>query len=527
VKEKVIALLCSAYAVPAVVGVLAIAPLIWLLDHQPPGSTFVGTDGPYADDQGQYLSWVRDGAHHLLASDLFVTRPTGHVFIEPLFLGSTLLVRLGLPIQWTFLAFLPLAFAFVVYGFDRYASRWFGKGLTRQAVLLLAFFAFPPVAWFLDMTGHSHGALYSAVFLSLGLEQSTVASLWGYLPTAIAIGCLPLCLLTAERAVHADQESIRRGALALAALYGLLVSWLHPWQGFELAVALAVASIPYVREIKKLVWIGSVEVVVVVPLIYYTALAKFDWAWKLASNVNAAVARPHVSWLAIGAAPLILLALPGLRIHRLSFADRALLGWLVGVAIGYFALRSWPFHVFDGSALPLAVLAGLGWQRTATRARMDRRWVVNIGAIGLLALFTVPGIYLIAENFHSQYVSPNQTYFLNADQAAAMRFLANDPTPGAVLAPNSLDNLVPEFTGRSTYSGHWSWTPDFNERSAELAAFYGGDVSKEAARTFVHNTRARFVLVDGCGSPVPAILDYETVGHTECGCVGVLELRQS
>src|SRR5215469_3038312 len=39
---------------------------------------WTGTDGVYIVDQMQYLAWIRDAANHVLASNLYVLRPTAH-----------------------------------------------------------------------------------------------------------------------------------------------------------------------------------------------------------------------------------------------------------------------------------------------------------------------------------------------------------------------------------------------------------------------------------------------------------------
>ena len=59
-------------AVFAVVSVWVLGLDLWqVIVH---GRDWTGTDGVYLVDQMQYLAWIRDASHHLLASNLFVLR---------------------------------------------------------------------------------------------------------------------------------------------------------------------------------------------------------------------------------------------------------------------------------------------------------------------------------------------------------------------------------------------------------------------------------------------------------------------
>src|SRR5437868_6459091 len=61
------------------------------------GLVWTGIDGEFPVDQMQFLAWVQDASHHVLTSDLFVLRPTGHVYLQPMFALSGGLVALGVP----------------------------------------------------------------------------------------------------------------------------------------------------------------------------------------------------------------------------------------------------------------------------------------------------------------------------------------------------------------------------------------------------------------------------------------------
>jgi len=51
---------------------------------------------------------------------------------------------------------------------------------------------------------------------------------------------MPIALLAIERAGDPGRAGSRAGPLAIAAVGGLLVAWLHPWQGEELLLILGI-----------------------------------------------------------------------------------------------------------------------------------------------------------------------------------------------------------------------------------------------------------------------------------------------
>ena len=59
-------------AVFAIVSVWVLGLDLWQVIVN--GRDWTGTDGVYLVDQMQYLAWIRDASHHLLASNLFVLR---------------------------------------------------------------------------------------------------------------------------------------------------------------------------------------------------------------------------------------------------------------------------------------------------------------------------------------------------------------------------------------------------------------------------------------------------------------------
>jgi hypothetical protein len=91
-----------------------------------------------------------------------------------------------------------------------------------------------------------------------------------------------------------------------------------------------------------------------------------------------------------------------------------------------------------------------------------------------------------------------EPYALQPGEADALDALEEDSRPGGVLASVHLGQLVPARTGRETWVGHPSWTPDFSERSGRASALLASELGAAEARALVRASGAGFILAR-CG----------------------------
>ena len=68
--------------------------------------------------------------------------------------------------------------------------------------------------------------------------------------------------------------------------------------------------------------------------------------------------------------------------------------------------------------------------------------------------------------------------------------------PGAVLSPVYLGQIVPAETGRNTWVGIYSWTPDYPMRVVRANQLFSGQLSPSASIDLVRSSGARFLLAD-------------------------------
>jgi len=200
------------------------------------------------------------------------------------------------------------------------------------------------------------------------------------------------------------------------------------------------------------------------------------WANFAASSI--VQARGRLFW-ALGFGLLLPLALYGanrvLRQRRL-IVMRWLVIWVVAVLAALTVIGVPYSKVVSGLAIPLSLLVGLGivrgvkWAHLALgRGHGLAGAAIAIAAIALL--FGTP-FYLLQE-----WIGPHRISAPLVQIAAELR---DAPRPVRLLAPPEVAEIVVPFVGASTYIGHWSLTPDYEQKLARLGAagvLPGGDAS--------------------------------------------------
>ena len=231
-----------------------------------------------------------------------------------------------------------------------------------------------------------------------------------------------------------------------------------------------------------------------IPAIYYAVLGRTDASWKLADQSNAAGSQAtwHWPWWAI-VLSLLPLAAPAVLAYRLparGWQELAIRVWPFAALAVYLApVGTFPYHSFQGLAIPLSILAVQGF---ASRWPSPRPGLVVV----LLAAMTLPGIahkFSVAVNSIRAAGDP---YFVFPGEARAMNALERDPRPGGVIAPAYAGHMLPYRTGREVYVGALSWTPDWAKRVRQTQALFEGPMGAAQARALVRRSGARFAFVD-------------------------------
>jgi hypothetical protein len=507
--------------------VWGLAPIVLMIVHVvAAGGSLTGADGIVAGDQLQYLAWARDAGTHVLSSNLFELVPSAHVYAQPLFTASGLLWRAGIPLVAAYWLWKPVAVVVLFAGAARWSGRFFGRERgSRLAALTLILFLYAPLASLAQWTALGSQADRGNLGVVAG-ELFGAGDLWGYVPTAIAIGLMPLVFLESERALDPG-GSRRRSAVAGAAAAALVVSWLHPWQGVTLLVmlvALAVwAALAREGQRRDLIALAAPAFATALPLVYYWLLSRFDSAWKLASH-NELVPRAPVGVLLIGLGPLFALACAGARRPGRAPGERALLLWIPASLATYVTVGSFPSHALEGLSLPLGVMMVRGWNRLLASRR---RFRLAAGALALGAV-TLPGMAYDARSFRDAADRWSQGYYLSPPDAEALRWVESRAPRGGVLARTLFSLAVPSRTGRQVWVGHEFWSQDWASRTRIAAELFGGSLGAQTLRLVVLLSRARLVVSDcavrtDLGPPLEPIL----ASIRRFGCATVYVVRRT
>ena len=502
---------------------VSLALLVPLLTR---GRPLSGSDGLFPADQLQYFAWIRDASENVLVGNRFDLAPGGRPFLHPGFLLTAVVHKItGIGIPWVYIAlWKPLAVGLLFAGALAYVRRLLPAGGPRHSGLILALFAVMPTVALVAWTGWGGNARqYTFDFISG--EMWTGQYLWGYLFTAIAVGLMPLVLLAAER-----WREGRGGTrtLVLATLGAFVVMYLQPWQGATLcAVVVGVEAWRWLRTRERPAWgLLWLPAAAAVPTVYYLLLSVYDDGWKLAGEANAAGAQPEWSWpwwaIALTLLPLAAPALLAYRLPARTWQDVAVRIWpLAAFAVYLQPGGTFPYHSLQGIALPLAVLAVQGL--ASVRGVSWKPAVV----VALLFVMCVPGfahkLEVAANNVHAGA----DPYFIFPDEQKALSALEDDPRAGGVLAPLYAGFMIPYTTGRETYVGALSWSPDFRDRRTKADALFEGRLVGPRALDFVRSTRARFLYAD-CRklADLTRLLRPELERVDRYGCATVYVLRE-
>jgi hypothetical protein len=443
------------------------------------GRIWTGTEAVYQEDGMQSLMWIRGILEHGASPDLYVLVRTPADFFQPLLAVSAGVAALGVApylalLLWKPVALLAIFFAVRAYVYRTIAGRW-----SRRAALVLALL----FGW-----GHVIG------------DSWIVWWTWGYPFALIALACALGALLAYSRDRAAGRVSVS------AALLGALASWLHPWQGETLIVLLMGAeAVMLVRRervaVAALAWTVALTAL---PLCYFVLLVRFDAVWR--REHEAALSTYSVGHVVVG---FVLLVAPALLAYRTSargFLALTVRVWPAATVV-IFALSEWQgsgaTHALLGVTIPLSVLAVQGIRTLpwpAIRARLPDRGARSLPVLAVVtvALLTIPGTIYMFE-YAQKFVKPRRgnPNFIRAGESQALAYLAHDPLPGGVLARFYLGMVVPAQTGRQTYTGNCYWSePACRYRSVTTEKLLMGELAPAAARRFVSQTGARFVLGD-------------------------------
>ena len=487
------------------------------------GGHVTGSDGYLVVDALQYLNWLRQSGDHLAAANLYDFAPLRYTFVHPGLIAAGLLHRLGFGLVTSYALVKPFAVASMFFGAAALVHRHLSGTADRRAALATALFYCAPASaiagWVLAPSSEAKFHLDFA-----GGEVWAGSYLWGYSFTAMAVGLVPLGVIAWERSRRGGSARLRVAAAACA----LIAAWFQPWQGATLVGVVCLAELIRWRSergklTESLAALAPIVAAAVIPLVYYLVLSKTDPAWELAGTANNERPRWPLWVLLASLGPL---AVPAAFAYgRKGWADAgsvALRIWpLVAMAIYFAPVGTFPFHAVQGLQVPLAVLAFV-----ALRDRLGDRKLPAVAAIAAVFSLVVPGTIYRVQQMRDAVNAGQQAFFLTDQERAALKWLDSNGSKGGVVTENYLGTVIPAWTGRQTWIGAGSWTPEFDRRRKLVDALFAGRLSPADARQMLVRPGSGFVLEDCRAQPgfFKAIAGFTKVVWSD-GCVVVFELQ--
>jgi hypothetical protein len=490
-------------AVAALVGVWAFAPFVLVaVDAAIHHRVFLGVSGYYPNDGLQYLAWVRD-AQNGLVRNLYGSAKDHAFFIHPMWTPSGFAeasVHVGPAAVMAF--WKAVSTVVLVAGCVRLVTRHIGAdrpGVRCTALILALFGGLTPLAALLaplDVRGESWGDFTRAAF-----ELTPAVTLWDYAPLAIALGLIPFMIERVERLLNGERD---RRLTVTTALMGMLVAWLHPWQGETLiAICVGLAGWRWARQRPER-WFPSGSLVCVIaataaPILYYLSLSLIDAGWAAAERNNVAVCL--IPWPVFVCGVLPLAAIVPLAGRGLlgDGASLALVLWPAAQILSVAVSHSGQYRAIDGLVMPIAVLAVKAWSGSGSGMGMSRRRRMAAGLVLLsmlapCAVFAVDAFRKLHTPAFTQYAE------LAPSDVRATRLAARFAGGEAILAPIELGTAIPVLTDAPSWLGHLVWTPDVARRRGRTMMLFRGGLAPSEARALLESARSR-ALVEPCGWP--------------------------
>ncbi len=498
--------------------VLSMWTAVVLAVERTPQEIWTGTNGPYIGDQMQYLGWIRDSARHVLIGNPFSTTESPHDYLNPGLAISGALVRLGVAAWLSYLMWTPVAAVGLFVVARVYVRRLITGTAKRRFALVLALFYISPVAELAQLF-HWNRQIFVE---SMSLEMWPGSYLWGYPLTAITVALLMVTLINYDR----DR---REGRVRLwAPTCALFCSWLQPWQGATVIVIVLVSEALLWRRGQRtspalpIITVASATL----PLGYYFLLSHLDAVWALSGRVNLSQGL-RLGDLLVTMLPLAVCAVLAYRSVPVTFQDFAVRIWPFGaVAIMEFIqmahVGTFPLHALQGLSVPVAVLAVIGAGRLRLGLPVNTRVILGMVLVAVLIGPAVGRELPYGQGFATPTIFGSKPFYIRPSESDALNYLDRTPVDGAVLSTVYLGQIVPAETGRKTWIGLVSWTPDYQGRAVLADELFSGKLTPSASIDLVRSSGARFLLADcenrtNLGPLLHSIL--QSVRHFGCATI--------
>ena len=455
------------WALWVAIAIMALASVPYAVGYAtaPTGYHFLGFTGNM-DDACVYLSWMRQAADgHFFLRNLFTTEPQSGRGFNLLFLALGTLARL------THLSLVA------VFHLARILS---GIGL------LLAVYGMSGL-WLKDLRSRRIGFLIVGLSAGIGWVfkgENMFTSVDTWQPEAITflsvlrspLFSFPTLLMVGS--LYFLLRYRQTGALRHAVYAGLILLILanvHTYDLITLGIAWAMYCVYRLakKDFRPIIG-GLTAAAIAAPLAAYQLyFYEIDPVFRLRAAVP--TLSPAIYWYAAGYGLLIPLALYGIwRATRERKDVGVLVCWAAAGFIAAYLPITFQRKLIMGTHIPLSLLAAIGV--ASLIERISPRWQ-TLAFIPVLSLLSVSSLVFLAQDvvivLTNEPVTTAHVPYASNDEMAALEYVRTHTRPNdLILAPPPTASLIPGFTGRPVYCGHWGETVEFPRKLWEVFAFY-------------------------------------------------------
>ena len=473
-------------------GIMLLASLPYILGYgiAPPGYKYLGFTY-IVDDCCVYLSWMRQAADgHFFLRNLFTTEPQNANGFNLLFLLLGNLARITHLSLTAVFHLSRVAFgAALLMAVYLFAGIWLKDERSRRVALLVTGLA-SGLGWMLPSGTIPNSSVdmwqpEAITFLSVYLSP-----LYSF-PTLLMLSSIYFLYRFAETRVWKYA--------CFAGLALLVLANVHTYDIITVAIIWALYSL--YKLIRKPhdpypIYGGLIAALIAMPLAAY----QFHfYHTEPIFRMRAAVPTisPAFVWYLLGYGLLIPLAAVGVWKSRRNRQDISLLVcWVVaGFAAAYLPV-GFQRKLVMGSHIPLSLLAAIGLIALADHFRPRARGVL----IGAMVVFMVASNLVFMWSDCTALMSNESgtvahVPLISDKELAALDYLREHTGPkDIILATPGTAALVPGYTGRTVYAGHWGETVYYKWKLAQLIGFYLPGGSNAERLSFLRKHKITYVV---------------------------------
>lgn len=518
----------------SVLVLLAFAPFLWMVFSSTTAEwQFMGALHNYQDG-GSYLSKMRQGVEGDWLLHFRHTPEEHHgAFIQVVYpmLGHISRITSISPILMFHVVRVGAALFMYLSLYHLGASIW-QKVRTRRL-----FFVFAAL-------GSGFGWLFGPVFAASGIDMgepgfpdlqtpeafpfySTFMNV--HFPLTLACLALMISIIVTVFRPGAEKYENLDGSAILLGVLSFVVSLLYPQALVPFGLALGgyfVLTLVKKRMIPWWVlrWLVAVTLPALPVAVYYVSIVSNIPAFREWNQQNV-TAPPHPLALALGLGLPLLLALPALLkavrgFFGLSYDDRIMLLWLVGMLVAMYLPTNIGRRFMVGMMLPLAYFVTRSIEDFWFNYVRRRRWSYFFAI--LIPSMMVSQVFVL---FAPVLLSPQQSagIFLEDDYTGVFNWL--DLRTGfddVVLAAPVVGTWLPGWAGARVIYGHRYETLDATRKEQQVRDWYSRDAAQTAdCQALIEEYNVRYVLLGpreralGAASCVEGMRWMATSGQVE------------